>query len=93
MFTIKAQTGQNVNYQFFKALYCNGHHYLCDFSKMVTADSQMKYIVDIEIPGEGEMHVEMVQSHDGWQFADMNAADNKLERELSAVIYNHILLH
>lgn len=94
MFTLKAQTGQSVNYQFFKALYCNGHHYLCDFSNTVTADRKMKYIVDIEIPGEGELHIEMVQSKDGWQFADMNeVADYTLERELSAMIYNHILLH
>ncbi|MBL7718228.1 MAG: hypothetical protein JNL72_05270 [Flavipsychrobacter sp.] len=94
MFTIKTPTEQNVNYQFFKALYCNGQHYLCDFSNTVTADSQLKYLVDIEIPGEGQMHLEMVQSTDGWQFTEAkNGTDNRLESELSAMIYHHILLH
>jgi len=94
MFTIKTQSGPNVSYQFFKALYCNGNHYLCDFSNTLTADSKMKYLVDIEIPGQGEMHIEMVQTKEGWQFSEMrNDADNTLERELSAMIYNHILLH
>lgn len=93
MLAIKTHTNQKVNYQFFKAIYCNGNHYLCDFSNTV-ADNKMKYLVDIEIPGQGVMHVEMFQGHDGWQFAEMkNGTDNTLERELSAMIYNHILLH
>jgi hypothetical protein len=94
MLAFKTLTSQNVSYQFFKAVYCNGHHYLCDFSKTVTADSKLKYLVDIEIPGEGTMQVEMLQGRDGWQFAEMqNSADNNLERELSSMIYNHILTH
>ena len=92
MFTVKAQPRQSVNYQFFKALYCNGHHYLCDFST-ITSENKISYLVDIEIPGEGEMHVEMVHTKDGWQFANAKNTDNTLERELSAMIYNHILLH
>jgi hypothetical protein len=91
MLTIKTQTNQNINYQFFKAVYCNGNHYLCDFSNTVTADSQLKYLVDIEIPGQGTMQVEMFQGRDGWHFA--NYKDHNLERELSTTIYNYILLH
>ncbi len=88
MFTVKTQPRSSVSYQFFKALYCNGHHYLCDFST-ITSENKMKYLVDIEIPGEGEMHVEMVQTKDGWQFANAKSVDNTLERELSTMIYNH----
>ena len=94
MFTIKTQTKQNVNYQFFKAVYCNGSHYLCDFSNTMTEDSKLKYLVDIEVPGQGVMHVEMYQTKQGWKFAEMqDGTDNTLEQELSAMIYNHILLH
>ena len=93
MLTIKTHTSQAINYQFFKAIYCNGNHYLCDVSKTM-ADNQLKYLIDIEIAGQGTMQVEMFHGKNGWQFAEMkNGADNNLERELSAMIFNHIQLH
>ncbi|MGN6569516.1 MAG: hypothetical protein ACTHJ0_16270 [Flavipsychrobacter sp.] len=78
------------NYQFFKAVYYNFRHYLCDFSASKTTEKD-SYIVDIEISGKGFLNIEMQQKDDAWQMVTATEmVDANLELILSNAIDSHI---
>jgi hypothetical protein len=78
------------NYQFFKAVYCNCRHYLCDFSALKVADEDC-YIVDIEIPGKGFINIEMQPNGSSWKMInDTDIVDRDLEMMLSNAIDKHL---
>ena len=82
------------NYQFFKAICCNGNHFLCDFSNEKLPGNKLKYLVDIEIPGRESLHIEMQQADDNKWHSEMPIASYKgLEQVLDDVIYSYTVLN
>ncbi|MBS1586908.1 MAG: hypothetical protein JSS82_15340 [Bacteroidetes bacterium] len=80
-------------FSFFKALCCNGNHFLCDFSNEVTSNDKKKYLVDIEIPGHEPLHVEMEQDENNRWHADGPLGYNGLEEVLDDAIYSYTILN
>ena len=96
MIQTKTSTANNAifkcreNYQFFKAVYYNCRHYLCDFSSMTKAGKDC-YLVDIEISGKGFLNIEMQQSGNIWEMINnTDIVDTALEMILSNAIINHV---
>ena len=78
------------NYQFFKAVYYNCKHYLCDFSSIAKAGKDC-YIIDIEISGKGFLNIEMQQNGDIWKMINnTDIVDANLEKILSNAISMHV---
>jgi len=81
-------------YQFFKAICCNGNHFLCDFSNEEMPGNKTKYLVDIEVPGQEILHVEMQQDEDNrWHTAMPLSNYNGLEQVLDDAIYSYTVLN
>ena len=81
-------------FSFFKAICCNGNHFLCDFSNEVMPGDKIRYLVDIEIPGHEALHVEMQQAEDNkWHVATPLAEYNELEAVLDDAIYSYTVLN
>ncbi len=81
------------HFSFFKAICCDGKHFLCDFSNQELPENRIKYLVDIEIPGQGTIHVEMHQSEDSKWHANMPLVYNGLEDVLDDAIYTYTVLN
>ena len=96
MFNTKATTEKrsNTSFSFFKAICCNGNHFLCDFNNEVLPGNRIKYLVDIEIPGQETIHVEMQQDEDNiWHAALPLQQYNGLEQVLDDAIYSYTILN
>lgn len=96
MIQTKTSTANNAifkcreNYQFFKAVYYNCRHYLCDFSCMTKAGRDC-YIVDIEISGKGFLNIEMQKNGEIWKMINnTDIVDADLELTLSNAIIKHV---
>lgn len=81
-----------ISYQFFKAIYFNNNHYLCDFSEVQT-EGAGKYCIELELPGKLVVHAYMQQKKDNtWYFLDKpKEIGQGMEQVLSNAINEHIM--
>jgi len=94
MFNIPHTIENKPHFSFFKALCCDGKHFLCDFNNQLMPGNKIKYLVDIEIPGYETIHVEMQQAEDNKWHAEMPLTQyNGLEDVLDDAIYSYTVLN